>query len=177
MKAVFKYIGYAALVSTLVSTLGCDGGDDEPAITEDDASRIAQDAVGGEPGEVERGIEGETDVWEVDVAMSNGATLEVKVDVESGDLIVVEDKTGPFDYPDFTPLPGVLAYGAITATALEEVAGTIEAWEFSRLPPGEAVEFQYEFYVRDAEEQLWEIKFDAAEGRATALEPKDMVDP
>ena len=174
MKTALNYIACTALASTLA----CDAdGGDTTAISEDDASRIAEEAVGGDTEEVERSTEGETEVWEVHLAISNGAMLEVKVDVDSGDVVVVEDKTGPFDYPDFTPTDGVLSYEEMKATALEEVAGDIEAWEFKREEEDGAVEFEYEFYIRDADAQLWEIKFDAVDGMATELEPKDMVDP
>src|SRR5262245_30100128 len=111
MKAIFKIFLACASFAAACEDAG-------PAVGDADAARIAEEATGGEAGEIERGVEGEIDVWEVYVAMANGATVEVKVDVDTGDVVVVEDKTGPFDYPDFTPAAGVLAYAAVEAIAL-----------------------------------------------------------
>jgi len=169
MKATFKI-----LTALHVLAAACSGG---PPVSKDEAARAAEDAVGGEAGEVERAVEGDFDVWEVYVAMDNGATVEVKVDVETGDIVVVEDKAGPFDYADFTPVEGVLSYAAITARALEQQSGAVEAWEYKRELEAGEVEHEYEFYVRAADGQLWEIKFDATDGTATDIEAKDMVDP
>jgi uncharacterized membrane protein YkoI len=173
MKTIIK------VFATITPLLGaaCDDGE-STGIDDAEAARLAEDAVGGEAKETERSKEGTLDVWEVHVAMGNGATLEVKLDLEDGDVVVVEDRIGPFDYPDFTPSAGVLAYDAILALAKDEVSGDVEAWEFKREGGEEAdeVEFEYEFYIRDAESQLWEIKFDATDGAATSLEAKDAVD-
>jgi uncharacterized membrane protein YkoI len=168
MKTTFKI-----LMLSLV--LACDAGDDA-GVSEAEASRAAEDAVGGDAGEIERSVEGDTEVWEVHVAMTNGATLEVKVGLDDGEIVVVEDKVGPFDYADFTPVQGVLAYQAILAKAQDEVTGDVIAWEFKReLEDGE-VGFEYEFYIRDAEQQLWEIKFDATDGMATSIAAKEEID-
>lgn len=168
MKTTFKILVLSAL-------LACDAGDDA-GVSEADASRTAESAVGGDAGEVERSVEGDTEVWEVHVAMDNGATLEVKVGLEDGEIVVVEDKVGPFDYADFTPVQGVLAYNAVLAKAQEEVTGDVIAWEFKRELEDGAVAFEYEFYIRDAEQQLWEIKFDATDGKATSIAAKDEID-
>lgn len=167
MKSIFKVISASLLMTACSSDV----------IDKSEAARIAQDTVSGEAGEVERGSDGGFDVWEVHVAMANGAEIEVKVEVSSGDVVIVEDKTGPFDYDSFTPIAGVLSYAAITEVALAEVAGTVEAWEFKKAITAGETELEWELYVRDTTSQLWEIKFDAATGATTALEMKDMVDP
>lgn len=165
----------AVFICAVAAACACDG-DEARAIAEADAMRIAKECVGGEPGEAERTTDRDVDVWRVLVAMTNGATMEVDVDARSGDLVALEDRTGPFDYPDFTPVDGVVAYEAIKASALDEIEGDIEAFLF-RYRPDDAVPLEYEFYVRDADGQLWEILFDAADGTATDLSPKGMVDP
>jgi uncharacterized membrane protein YkoI len=172
MRAVFIY----AVAAAAALACACDGGEDPPAIDETEAARIAEAAVGGVPGEVERTTDRGIDVWRVFVAMTNGATMEVDVDVHAGDVVGVEDKVGPFDYADFTPIDGVIGYDAIKAEALDEIEGTIEAFLFKRKPDA-AIELEYEFYLRDDDGQLWEILFDATDGTATDLEPKPMVDP
>lgn len=171
MKTIVKILSIGATLAFAA----CDG-DGGPAVGEADAARIAEDAVGGDAGDSERSTEGEVEVWEVEVAMANGATVEVKVDLDLGHVVVVEDKVGPFDYADFTPTDGVLAYSAIKARALEQVAGDIEAWEFKREEEDGATAYEYEFYVRDGDMQLWEVKFDATDGKATHIEAKDAVD-
>ena len=171
MKTIVKF----SLASLACVAVAC--GEDGPAVDETQAASIAENLVGGEAGEIERGIEGTIDVWEVHVTMPNAGEIEVKVDVTTADVVVVEDKVGPFDYASFTPADGVLSYDEITDVALGEVAGEVEAWEFKREIEAGELFFEWEFYVRDAENQLWEIKFDATDGTVTELEPKDMVDP
>lgn len=164
------------LASGMVAGCAAESGE----ISAERAQTLAEDALGGGvAGEPERETHDGEPIWEVHVAMENGADVEVKLHAESADLLVIEDKTGPFDYEDFTPAEGLLSYQSILDLALAEVEGTVEAWELEResADPADEAEYEYEFYVRNGAGELWEIKFHADDGEATHLELKDMVDP
>jgi uncharacterized membrane protein YkoI len=174
MKTTFKII--PAFVIGLTAC-AADGGIE---ITAERAQTLAEEILGdGVASEAEReDLDGQP-IWEVHVAMPNGADVEVKLHAESEDLLVIEDKTGPFDYADFTPVEGLLSYEVVRDLAYDEVPGAVEAWEFEResADPADEAEYEYEFYVRNDEGELWEIKFHADDGEATHIELKDMVDP
>lgn len=175
MKTTFK------IIPTLMIGLGlaaCAAEDAE--ITAERAEVLAEEILGdGEASEAERETLDGQPIWEVHVTMPNGADVEVKLHAESEDLLVIEDKTGPFDYADFTPVEGLLSYADVRGLAFAEVPGEVEAWELEResADPGDEAEYEYEFYVRNAEGELWEIKFHADDGEASHIELKDMVDP
>ena len=171
MKTIIKI----CTVAFGLSGVACDD-DSESGISQDEAARLAQEAIGGIAGEAERSTVGDLEVWEVYVAMPNKAEVEVKLELATGDVVLVEDDAGPFDYPDFTPIAGVLSYNAIKALALEEVAGDITKWEFKREGEAGGYEFEFEFYIRDAQAQLWEIYFDATDGTAKSIEAIDSVE-
>lgn len=174
MKTIFK------IIPLLILGMAACVADEGSEITEERAQTLAEEFLGGgAASEAEReDLDGQP-IWEVYVAMPNGAEVEVKVHAESEDLLVIEDKTGPFDYADFTPVEGLLSYEAVRELAFDEIPGTVEAWEFEResADPADEAEYEYEFYVRNDEGELWEIKFHADDGEATHIELKDMVDP
>lgn len=174
MKIIFK--------STLTLSLllcGCAEAGDQ--MTEERAEELAREILGGgTPAEAEQETLDGQPIWEVHVTMENGADVEVKLHAETEDLLVIEDKVGPFDYPSFTPLDGLLAFEDALQIGRTEVVGEeLVAWELEResADPAEEEEYEYEFYIRDADGQLWEIKMHADDGQPTDLEPKDEVDP
>ena len=86
---------------------------------------------------------------------------------------VVEEIKGtekPFDYELPAPAAGQLPYAQAKAKALALKTGAVEQWEVK--PP----ENQYEFYVRDANERLWEIKLTADKGETKSVEEKAVAD-
>ena len=158
-----------ALLLPLLPLAAC--GDDPALPAASDAQAAAAERTAGTPGDAERVSEDGHDLWEVAVSMDNGATLEVLLFVDSGDLFEIKDVAGPFDYA-LDPLPGQLTYAQARDVALGVVAGDQVAWEvkWSDGP------YFYEFYVEDADSQLWEIKLWAADGEVFMTEPKDAVD-
>ena len=153
----------------VVLLLGC-GGD---AVTDaTGAGEAAVAIVGGAAGDAEAVTEDGYDLWEVEVAMENGATLEVVVFADSGDLFEVKDEAGPFDYDALDPLPGQLTYDAARDVAFGEVEGEQVAWEVKYTEDG----YFYEFYVMEVGDQLWEIKLWADDGEVFVVEAKDAVD-
>jgi uncharacterized membrane protein YkoI len=166
MKSTFKILTVAA---TLVAA--CDSGSpDDAGVPEADARRVAEDAVGGTALSAELVRDAAPPHWSVDVEMANGGEIEAKVHADEGELIELEAFAGPFDYA-FTPVDGVLSYTEMMAAALEEIEGEVEAWKFE----AEGGEFEFEFYVRATDGQLWEIKFDAQGGAAKDIEQVDEV--
>lgn len=137
-----------------------------------EAERVAAELTGGTvAGEAARLEEDGHDLWQLSVSMSNGAELEVLIHVEDDALYEIADTAGPFDYA-MDPLPGQLTYDEGLAVARGEVEGEQEAWEVK--DDGEA--YFYEFYLREAGDQLWEIKLWADSGEVFSVEGKDEVD-
>jgi uncharacterized membrane protein YkoI len=137
------------------------------------AARAAAEALtGGVASGGESAVEDNMDVWEVDVAMPNGATLEVVLRADTGDLYEIFDAAGPFDYDTLDPLPGQLSYADARAVAVGEVDGTQEAWEVKWTADG----YFYEFYLREVGDQLWEVKLWADDGEVFVVEAKDAID-
>lgn len=142
------------------------------ALDEDGAKAAAVAIVGGTANEAEETSEDGHDLWEVEVSMDNGATVEVLVFAEDGALFEVEDKAGPFDYDALDPLPGQLTYAEARDVAFVEVEGEQVAWEVKFTDDG----YFYEFYVEEAGDQLWEIKLWADDGELIGVEAKEDVD-
>lgn len=125
------------------------------ALTTDGEISSSKKQVGGE-GEEE---------WQVMLAMKGGGEVEAVYSPETGELVELKSEQGPFDY-ELAPGNGFIAYSAAKAKALQTKAGAVEAWEF------ESGKNQWEFYVRDANQQLWEIKMKATDGTVTSTEAK-----
>ena len=116
MKTIFK-------ISTALLALGVAGCAEE-GIGRSEAQERAAEVLGGEAEAASRTTVEGLPAWEVDVVMANDAVIEVKLHADNGDLLVLEDEAGPFDY-SFAPIDGALSYGAIADSALAEVAGDI----------------------------------------------------
>jgi uncharacterized membrane protein YkoI len=131
------------------------------------AKQRAAQLVGGTALEASQ----EKTVWTVKVKMKNNAVLAVELEDQSGSLLAVSDKTGPFDY-DVAPMTGVLTFAQAKAKALESEKGIVVAWEFAA-DEGPKI---WEVYVRNANEHLFEIKMAAETGQVTSKVEKPSVD-
>ena len=160
MKIIFNKVIVLGLVLT-----AC-GSPRGPIVDAKDASARAQRLVSGTVTTSERS----GDYWEVVVKQSNGALIEVKLRPATGDLQSAEDKVGPFDY-DLTPEPTALGFKPAVAKAQAIEPGAVEAWELERKDFG----FQWEVYIRNAANELHEIKMDA-KGTLRSREVKTAVD-
>lgn len=139
-------------------------------ITAEEARTTAQAVVpDGKITGVTRELEG-TDVHQVvAMTMPGGGAIEVVLMAETGAIDEVKGSKGPFDY-EIKPRAGVVAYTKAKATVLGEKKGTIEQWAF------ENGKNFWEFYVRDADTKLWEIKVSAIEGAVLSTEEKQKAD-
>lgn len=99
------------------------------------------------------------DSWELVVSTGDGE-LTIYVDMESGELIEAEGKTGPFDY-GFSPGNDLIVFSAAKAIATANESGNIVNWVllFDDKGPGNA-RWIYEFTITGA----GKIKVDASSG-------------
>lgn len=166
----------ALMALPLLGACGDKDGDDtggvEALADAEAAQAAAASLTGGEAEGAERTEEDGHDVWEVEVAMPNGAEIEVVLFAASGDLYEVYDGAGPFDYDTLDPLPGQLTYAEARAVAQGAVEGTQQAWEVKYTDDG----YFYEFYVLEVGDQLWEIKLWADSGEVFVTEAVDEQD-
>ncbi len=102
--------------------------------------------------------------------MPNGASINVELVEKDGSLQGIASEVKPFDGYDLTPKEGVLKYSVAKSDALENKAGTVEAWEFSN------PKSIWEFYIRDNNEHLWEVKLNAADGKLSSVIEKAVRD-
>ncbi|MCA9620965.1 MAG: PepSY domain-containing protein [Myxococcales bacterium] len=154
----------------LVACGGDETGTTPP--TAEEAEKKAGELVGGTASGAEQVQEDGHSLWEMKVAMDNGATLTTYLFADTLELFEIKDLDGPFDYDGLDPLPGMLTYSEARAIAFETQAGTQRAWEV-KYDDGP---YFYEFYVIDSSEQLWEIKLWADTGEVFVTEPKSAID-
>ncbi len=147
------------------------GGDPPALATESDAQDAAEALTGGTARSAERTTVDGRKLWAVDVAMGNGATVEVLLFPEDGTFYKISDEVGPFDYA-LDPLPGKLDYGQAQTIAFDVVDGAQQAW----LVKWDDGPYFYEFYIEDVDAQLWEVKLWADDGEVFATEAVDAVD-
>ncbi len=149
--------------------LACSSAD---PITEPSATRAAQQLVAGE--EVDSGgvVKDGISAWKVEIKVTGGAVLEIYFEQDTGTLMEIEDKEGPFNYtlPRFRA--EWLSHSEGFAKAMEQKTGALVAWNLER----EDGNYRYEFYVHDAAEQLWEVKLLATTGELLAVDAKTAVD-
>lgn len=146
---------------TALIAVGCGA---QPSITGDQAKLKASAFVTGETLSVAAGFDAGILLWDVKVRAANKAVLIVSFMEASGDLYGIDDPAGPFDYELPRPQPDFLTYTEARARAMTSKTGAVIDWNLRYKPEG----FRYEFYVRDAGEQLWEIKLDAKSGLVTS---------
>jgi uncharacterized membrane protein YkoI len=104
--------------------------------------------------------------------MSNGGAIEAKVHADDGHLVELEAFEGPYDYM-FTPVDGVFSFTDMKSSALDEIDGDVVAWKFFE----REAELYFEFYIRDANGDLYEVIFDAVDGAPTDIEKVPEVHP
>ena len=164
---------FRILACVVALSPACDGDDlAAPRVPESDARQVAEDAVGGvsESAALVRDVE--PPHWLVDLAMSNGGAIEAKVHADEGRLLELEAFEGPYDYM-FTPVDGVLSFTEMKSSALDEIDGDVVAWKFFE----REAELYFEFYIRDANGDLYEVIFDAVDGAPTDIEKVPEVHP
>lgn len=174
MNSMKKWLLLALLA---VASAGCseDSSDPAPAqtpaeISLDDAkTRALAILTDGKVDSAERNAAGTAPVIEVLLTMPKGGKIEVVLVAASGALDKIESKAAPFDY-EVSPKAGVLKYSEALAKALEQKKGQVEVWEYSE------GENQWEFYVRDVDSRLWEVKMKATDGSITEVEEKAKPD-
>lgn len=157
-----KIFGAMAAAAAVALFAGCG-----PQASEADVKKSAQALTSDgtvEKASKETGSEGKLE-WQVILAMNGGGKVEAVYSPDSGELLELESETGPFEY-ELTVSNGFIPYSQAKTKALATKSGAVEAWEF------ESEKNQWEFYVRDANQQLWEIKLKATDGTVTSTEAK-----
>lgn len=166
MKMKVTFIIAAALLSACGSSSSSSSEIDEASAKQKAAALLA----GGTPGDVHRIDAEDEHRWAVDVKMANGAGVVVELDRASGDVMELTGDEAPFDYDFAGPAPGYLRFSDAKTKTLAAKQGAVEVWEV------DLEKTQYEFYVRDAEAKLWEVKLDARSGETRGIEQKDRPD-
>ncbi len=177
---IFNILMVASVVG--LGACGSDAVSDDAVGSADKAKNLAETFVSGDAQSAEK----EGPLYVVEVAMANGAKVTVELNAETGDLVEIEDKKGPFDY-EIKPGMGFLTYSKARDLALEQAGEEVVAWNLraasvaadsdsedeESAAPGE--DFRYEFYV-GAGNDLWEVKLDAKDGKVQSVETKDAID-
>ncbi len=161
----------------VLGLLAC--GDESSAsetLSSDAAIERAEGVVAGDAQNAQK----EGELYVVEVAMENGATVTVELNAETGDLVELEDKQGPFDY-EIKPGMGFVTYGKARDLALAEAGEKVVAWNLRAASSTSAdsdsedeessaasEDFRYEFYVREGD-KLWEVKLDATTGKIQSV--------
>lgn len=169
------------VIGTAVSTgaiAGCSSdGSSAPStasasgeITADQAKEKATAIVPGTAFYAQDIQEGDKKLFDVRVRLAGGQEVKVVLFRAGGALDQIATEEGPFDYDLPAPMAGMMTLAQARAKALEAKQGNVQIWEFS------AETKEYEFYVRDASSQLWEIKLAGDSGAVTTLEKKDKPD-
>jgi uncharacterized membrane protein YkoI len=170
MKVTFN-IGAAVAFSLLAcSSSSKDSGTGSAEIDEAKAKQTAGTIVPGTIGATSKIDEGEEHRWVVAVQTAGGGSVDVELSRATGALEELKSEKGPFEYEIAAPISGYLSYSAAKAKALATKAGKVEVWE---LDVGKT---QWEFYVRDSNEHLFEIKMSADKGVITTVEEKAKPD-
>lgn len=175
MKTTFKVIPVVAAIfacgcsSTTTPATADAAASSTAAITgADDAKARAGKLVSGTAQSAEQKQDGAHQVWLVVMKTSGGAQVEVYF-LTTGELQELKDFKGPFDYDIGTPVPGVISWKSARDKALAAKAGTVVGWKLER---ESATEHQWEFYVRDANEKLFEVKLTGDKGEVIVVVEK-----
>lgn len=163
-------IGAAAMMAAI----GCGSSSSSSSPSEIDEGAAKQKATallsGGTPTTVTKIDEADEHRWAVEVKMPNGAPIVVELDRKDGDVMELVGEKGPFDYDFAGPEAGYMKFSDAKTKAFAQKQGAVEVWEI------DLEKTQYEFYVRDADTKLWEIKLDAKTGEKRSIEQKDKPD-
>lgn len=169
MKMTFMFVIAAAFGAPLVC--GCGSSDPGPSeISAQQAEQKAAAVVPGTPSATQKIDTTDEHRWVVSIKHASGAVIDVEIERASGVVAEITSETAPFDYDLPAPAPSFLPYAQAKAKALDTKAGAVEKWE-ARL-----LDAQWEFYVRDADTRLFEVKMTADKGEVTTVEQKDKPD-
>ncbi len=164
LKVIVTCICFAVLV-------GCSTKADAPSeLSETDAKQRAVSFVPGVAGGVERIETADEHRWAVTVTMTGGAEAVVELERADGHLAEISAEKGPFEYDFAAPGAGIATYAKARSVALATKQGQVEAWEINLLKN------VWEFYVRTADNQLWEIKLNAQTAAVISTEEKAQRD-
>jgi uncharacterized membrane protein YkoI len=165
VNVVFKSI----LAAFLAFALACGGA---ALATADDAKAKATSIVPGTAvaAEKEQPASGPA-LWVVQVKIASGAVVTVELETTTGNLVEVKDRAGPFGY-ELQPVKAAMKLSEATQKALAAKAGKVVAWELKAAGAG----WEYEFYVRDENDRLWEIKMTGDKGAITSVVEKAAID-
>lgn len=113
--------------------------------------------------------------WEITVATSGGAEVEVTLEEESGELVEVEGADGPFDY-EVTPGSGLMNFSTIREIVLDTGDEKIVEWE---LEFNSEFKWVYEVILQAGDKEI-RIKIDAETGEILfeeidELSPEDLI--
>jgi uncharacterized membrane protein YkoI len=163
-------IGAAALVAAI--GCGSSSGSSSPSEIDEGAAKQKATALlsGGTATTVTKIDEADEHRWAVEVRMPNGAPIVVELDRKDGMVMELVGEKGPFDYDFAGPSAGYMKFSDAKAKAVGVKQGTVELWEIN------LEKSFYEFYVRDSDTKLWEIKLDPKTGAKQSIEQKDKPD-
>lgn len=164
------------IISAAMLGLGCSSsssGASGGTSGEIDAAQAKQTAAAVVPGTAAEPTKldtGEEHRWVVGVRVANGATVNVEITRATGVVEEIAGEAGPFEYDLPAAASGLLTYAQAKTKALGQKTGAVEQWEVK--PP----ENLFEFYVRDNDEHLWEIKLTADKGEVMSVIEKAKAD-
>lgn len=159
------------LATLAVALGGCTSSPDaRSSISESDARQRATAYLQGTPTIVSSIETADEHRWAVSMTMRTGGESLVEIDKSDGRLDELKGESGPFDYEVPSAAPGLLTYRAAQPMALATKQGDVEGWEIN------VVTDVWEFYVRDASKQLWEVKLNAKTGALLSTKAKDQRD-
>jgi uncharacterized membrane protein YkoI len=167
LNVVFKKIALASLLSLAMACGSAGLGSAEDAKAKA-TSLVPGQALGAQKEQPPTGPA----LWVVQVKLASGAVVTVELDSTTGALVEVKDHVGPFGY-ELQPVKEALKLSEATQKALaEKPMSTVIAWEIKADGAG----WEYEFYVRDVNERLWEIKMTGDKGVVKSVVEKAAID-
>jgi len=160
-------------VAAFGATVACgssDTGAGSSEISSDQAQAKATAVVPGTATATEKLDTTDEHRWVVAVKHASGAVIEVEIERASGAVVEIASEGPGFDYELPAFAPKFLTYTQAKAKALEAKPGAVEKWE------AKLADAEWEFYVRDADTKLWELKMTAETGAVTTVVQKDKPD-
>jgi uncharacterized membrane protein YkoI len=151
---------------------GCGSNDNKTVlqqnaeISEADATQMALTVVPGSAGAVEKIDTADEHRWGVSVGTAGGGTAVVELERAGGHLAEITSAQGPFEYDLPPAAPGFVVYAKARSAALDAKQGQLEGWEI-KLDAN-----VWEFYVRDSNAKLWEVKLSAQTGALVSVMEK-----
>ena len=171
-----KTFGLWGALGLLPAIVGCGSSDnakviqDSAEISDATARQQALTYAPGTGGAVEKIETADEHRWAVTVALSGGAEVVVELERTDGRLDEISAHAGPFEYELPAAGPGLVTYTKARTAAIAAKPGALEAWE------QKVVDGIWEFYTRDTNGKLWEIKLNASSGATVSIVQKDQPD-